>query len=939
MMNKPLWLFIILLIVTIPISAAYLTNLPKTITQPDGSAYKVFASGDEYHNWLHDAQGYTIIQNKTTGYYTYAKKVGTKVEPSEYIVGKIDPQASGLSLNVNIDPEEYKQIRHRRWDGVNRNLRSPTSGNVNNLVVFIRFSDETEFTGSFASYSSMFNNNVPNTNSMYNYFKEDSYQALSISTYFYPEPANDIIVSYQDSLPRNYYEPYSAQNTTGYNGDYEREEREMHLLQNAVNFIATMVPVELDLDADDDGLVDNVCFVVRGATGEWADLLWPHMWVMQNHVALINGAQVYTFNFQLEDALLDSGVGVLCHEMSHSMGFPDLYHYSYDGFTTVGRWDLMENNRNPPQHHCAYMKSRYTDWLPPMQELTQSGTYWVNKMLIREGNCYKIASNNPQYYYVVEFRKKQGFFENSLPGTGLLVYRVNTSEDGNGNADGPPDELYVYRPNGTTTVNGSTMNAHFSLEVNRTAINETTNPTPFLADGSQGGLNITQIGSSIADSISFLLELPAPPPTDYDEGFETGDFSFLPWSFEADAGWTIDSTEAYAGVFSAKSGLIGHNQTSSMLAIIDVPADGNLGFVKKVSSEQGYDYLRFYIDGVQMAQWSGNSNWSYVQYPVTAGVHIFKWSYVKDQGVVSGSDCVWIDNISFRWDAPDLFFPPQGFQALSVFEDVAITLNWNIPNSSTAILSGYRVFRDDVQIADIDTSQLSFWDFNVVPNNNYSYYVKSIYNAPHGHSISTDTLTVTVTSVPIIPVLLAAEIIDTNSVHLQWMLPDLVRGVIGFQIYRNGGLLQSIDSVSVTDWIDDDLPNGQYSYQVAAQYPAFTSDLSAPISITISVGVNNNDPLTAPLVFGISKCYPNPFRQDTTIRYCLDKDNQPYELSIYNIKGQKVKTLNTGKTKAGTYDVIWNGTNDNGDFVASGIYYCRIQNSQHTAFQRLLLLK
>ena len=938
-MNKPYWLLLVLLIIALPMSAAYLTNLPKTITQPDGSSYKCFASGDEYHNWLHDANGYTIIKNPDTGYYTYAQKAGTKVEPSEYIVGKIDPGATGLNVNVNIDPEEYKQTVHRRWDGVNRNLRSPTSGSVNNLVVFIRFSDETEFTGSFASYSTMFNNNLPNTNSMFNYFKEDSYQALSISTYFYPEAVSDVIVSYQDTHPRNYYEPYSSANPTGYNGDNDREEREMTLLQSAVNFIAAMVPPELDLDADDDGFVDNVCFVVRGATGEWADLLWPHMWVMQNHVAMINGAQVYTFNFQLEDALLDSGVGVLCHEMSHSMGFPDLYHYSYDGFTTVGRWDLMENNRNPPQHHCAYMKWRYTDWLPPMQEITQSGTFWVNKMLTRERNVFKIASNNPQYYYVVEFRKKQGFFENSLNGTGLLVYRVNTSEDGDGNADGPPDELYVYRPNGTTTVNGSTSTAHFSVEVNRTAINETTNPTPFLADGSQGGLNITQIGSSAGDSISFVLLLPTPPPTDYDEGFETGDFSAIPWSFEANADWMIDSTESFAGTYSAKSGLIDHNQSSSILVTIDVPADGNIGFVKKVSSEIGYDYLRFFIDGVQQAQWSGNSNWSYVQYPVTAGSHIFKWSYVKDQGVVSGSDCAWIDNISFRWSSDELFFPPQDFQAASMSEDVAIALNWNTPVPSTAVLGGYRVFRNDVQIADVDTTQHNFYDFNVIPNLNYSYNIKSIYSSPNGHSASTDTLTVTVTSVPMIPILQTVEIVDTNSVHLQWMLPELDRGVIGFQIYRNGGLLHSIDSVSVTNWINEDLPNGQYSYQVAAQYPAFTSDLSAPMSVTINVVVGNNDQLTAPLVFGISKCYPNPFNQETSIQYSIDKDNHPFEIAIYNIKGQKVKSLYSGKSKAGRYTTLWNGSNDNGDYVSSGIYYCRMQNAQHKAFQRLLLLK
>lgn len=937
-MNKALGLIIVLLIVITQLSAAYLTNLPKTITQPDGSTYSCFASGDEYYNWLHDAKGYTIIRNGDTGFYTYAMNAGNKVVPSEYIVGQIDPQATGLPIGVRIDPETYKQIRHRRWDGVSRDVRSPTSGNVNNLVVFIRFADETEFTGTLSSYSTMFNNSEPNTNSMHNYFMEDSYQALNIMTYFYPDSTGDVIASYQDIHPRSYFEPYSSFNTNGYNSDNQRENREMVLLQSSIAYIAPMVPPEMDFDSDNDGHIDNVCFIVKGATGDWADLLWPHMWVMQNYTATINGAHVYTFNFQLEEALFDSGVGVLCHEMSHSIGMPDLYHYSYDGFTTVGRWDLMEANRNPPQHHSAYMKSRYTNWLPPMETLAQSGTYWVNKLLNRERNSFKIASNNPQYYYVVEFRKKQGFFENSIPGTGLLIYRVNTSESGNGNADGPPDELYLYRPGGTTTVNGQSNNANFSQEVGRTAINESTNPTPFLADGTQGGLNISEIGSSSGDSISFRLELPTAPPTDYDEGFETGDFSAYDWSFVSNTNWVISNSEPYAGEYCAKSGAIGNNQSTSIVLFLEIPSSGNIGFLKKVSSELGFDYLRFYIDDVQKGQWSGNANWSYTQFPVSIGPHIFKWSYVKDHGTVSGSDCAWIDNISFRWDAPDLFFPPENLIASSPLEEVVINLNWQPPVASSAILSGYRIFRNDVQIADVDTTQQSYSDFYVIPNMDYSYYVKSIYNSPNGHSINSDTLTINVNGVAVIPVISSADIVNVNSVHLQWTLPHVDGSIKGIKIYRNAALIHSMDSLSVFEWTDTNLQNGQYVYQISAQYPAFTATLSDPISVTIT-GVGNNDQLSSSLVFGLLKCYPNPFNQETTIQYSIDKDNQPFELSIYNIKGQKIVSLWTGIQKAGLYSLVWNGRNEQGESVSSGIYYARINNHKSSAIQRLLLLK
>ena len=81
------------------------------------------------------------------------------------------------------------------------------------------------------------------------------------------------------------------------------------------------------------------------------------------------------FNFQLSESLSSSGVGVLCHEMFHSLGAPDLYHYTSDGISPVGSWDLMENNANPPQHMGAYMKYKYGNWISTIPTISTSGTY------------------------------------------------------------------------------------------------------------------------------------------------------------------------------------------------------------------------------------------------------------------------------------------------------------------------------------------------------------------------------------------------------------------------------------------------------------------------------------------------------------------------------------------------------------------------------------
>ena len=135
------------------------------------------------------------------------------------------------------------------------------------------------------------------------------------------------------------------------------------------------------------------------------------------------------------------------------------------------------------------------------------------------------------------------------------------------------------------------------------------------------------------------------------EDFETGDFSAFDWEFEGDADWTI-SLDAYEGVFCTQSGNIGSWQSTSLLIELNVLVDDEISFWKKVSCEDdpysdNYDYIAFFIDGVEQDRWDGEIDWSEENYSVASGNHIFKWKYLKDGYVSSGSDCAWIDYIIF----------------------------------------------------------------------------------------------------------------------------------------------------------------------------------------------------------------------------------------------------------------------------------------------------
>ncbi|MBN2790850.1 MAG: T9SS type A sorting domain-containing protein [Candidatus Delongbacteria bacterium] len=138
------------------------------------------------------------------------------------------------------------------------------------------------------------------------------------------------------------------------------------------------------------------------------------------------------------------------------------------------------------------------------------------------------------------------------------------------------------------------------------------------------------------------------PDAYYIEDFETGDFSRIPWKFSGNAEWVIDSASPFEGSFCSGSEDISDNQRADMTVNIDYVVSGNVSFQYKISSEGNYDFLKFYIDGVEKGKWSGITSWKEVSFPVTTGTHNFSWSYQKDSSASYGNDRAWVDRIVFE---------------------------------------------------------------------------------------------------------------------------------------------------------------------------------------------------------------------------------------------------------------------------------------------------
>ena len=131
------------------------------------------------------------------------------------------------------------------------------------------------------------------------------------------------------------------------------------------------------------------------------------------------------------------------------------------------------------------------------------------------------------------------------------------------------------------------------------------------------------------------------------ETFESGDFSFLDWEHAGDLHWFVTDEEAHNGIYSARSGAIDDDEVTKLFAYADIFDDGEISFWFKTSTEYHKDLFGFFIDGQKMDLWSGENDWTFVSYGFEAGSHVFEWLYDKNGHGVSGSDCVWIDDITF----------------------------------------------------------------------------------------------------------------------------------------------------------------------------------------------------------------------------------------------------------------------------------------------------
>jgi hypothetical protein len=196
------------------------------------------------------------------------------------------------------------------------------------------------------------------------------------------------------------------------------------------------------------------------------------------------------------------------------------------------------------------------------------------------------------------------------------------------------------------------------------------------------------------------------------------------------------------------------------------------------------------------------------------------------------------------------------------------------------------------------------------------------------------------------------RILPTHQSHQDDHALHNTNGYVSHDIYVS--LLETVDTLGenlwgVQDYSGEDLPWSQFEgldFQADQLVHAHAYDPSQKLYAVVEYAIVilekptwvEEEPQSAPRDFQLSQSFPNPFNNQTVIEFHLPQTVEA-TLEIYNILGQRVRTLVREEKQKGTVKVIWNGKDERGKHLSSGIYFCRLKAGDREQTKKMVLLK
>lgn len=251
------------------------------------------------------------------------------------------------------------------------------------------------------------------------------------------------------------------------------------------------------------------------------------------------------------------------------------------------------------------------------------------------------------------------------------------------------------------------------------------------------------------------------------------------------------------------------------------------------------------------------------------------------------------------------------------------------------VLAWYRIVNDQyvyIEHSNTDTYQLQAADtgyqivFEVTPYDCHGMPGEVVRSTP----------TIPIAQLPP-PRNLSATVVEGNTAVLTWEPPQYFdgRGFVGYRVFRNGLNISNITNTGTLTFRDNGLRDGTYEYWVCTLFtnPMMLSEPSNVVTVTINVP--NDDVVSSPMNVSV---YPSPFKDYTQFSVNA-KANSEVELEIYNLKGQLIKTDKVTVSGSGTSTIVWDGRDNRGNQVQSGIYFYRMNGRDLSANGRIVKIK
>ncbi len=759
-------------------------------------------------------------------------------------------------------------------------------------------------------------------------FSEDSYPTGSVRDFYlensYGQFSLDGAVTFWLRMPQTY--AYYVNNLKGM-GVYPQNAQKL-----AADAIAAANPYvdlsQFDNDGpdgvphsgDDDGYVDALFIVHAGPgyeeTGDPTDM-YSHQWQTRVPIS-VDG--VYANKYTMEPE--NGRAGVFCHEYGHVLGLPDLYDYEYDA-KGLGYWSVMAygswaNNGLTPTHFDAWCKSKLGFVTPvvltsnvrnltvsPAEDFPSSYVLWTNGIVGKQ-------------YFIVENRQRK-YFDSYLGGSGLVVYHVDESVSGNFDeccgtgalhyrvaveqADGECDLELNYN-NGDTgdpfPGSGGTRNPNYTFGA-------ATTPASLDYSGNDTQVSITDISlsggdvvmSAVVETVPALLvngtSLADETSTTSLDGdlAEPGEdvlFGVQLYNYGTAAtgvGARITGSDPYVSIVrdTCYYGTISENENNpgevpfELYVAPSCPTPHGVVLSMDISDEWGHLATKQLFvgvaDTVHLYEWTHSS--------VTAD-KVDQWHVSTEKNHTTGGTSSWkCGDTGTGLYGKSL---DSGLLTLEYFSMSGSKLcfwHW-IEAEMAGPLTAY-----DAGIVELSLDG-GPWQ-QIAPVGGYPYTTKRN---------------------PEIPLATGTPCFSGSFAYWRFVEFDLSNYYgkikIRFRFVSDG-------AVCYEGWYIDDV--------------TFVN--------TLMPGVSEETP--AFYSTELLSAHPNPFNPFTVIRFSADGSTPRAALSVFDVTGRLVRTLERETPSAGFYEAVWDGKDTDGRPVASGVYVCRLSGDPGRRGLKLVMLK